>query len=37
MLFEFDCKEPRFRTFAIDNYTRKGVLRDKGAEICQRA
>lgn len=30
MLFEFDCKEPRFRILAIDNYTRKGVLRDKG-------
>ena len=30
MLLEFDCKEPRFRTLAIDHYTRKGVLRAKG-------
>ena len=30
MLLEFDCKEPRFRTLAIDSYTRKGALRATG-------
>ena len=32
LLFEYDGKEPGYRTLAMDEYTRKRVLRGRGGE-----